>query len=61
MTSKADQLLAALGEAQRKVAAAKKARGDADEALDRANIAYGDAVAELRAAREAIESEAAGV
>lgn len=61
MTSKADQLLAALGEAQRKVAAANKAREDAEKAMGKAHTDYGDAVAELRAAREAIEREAAGV
>lgn len=61
MTSKADQLLAALGEARRKHAAADRAVSEAEGALDKAWAAYGDAVANLRAARAAIENEAAGL
>lgn len=61
MTSKADELLARLAEAQRKVVAADKARDDAAAAVEKAQVAWGDARAELRAARDAIEREAAGV
>ena len=61
MTSKADQLLAELAEAQRKMAAADKALADAQEAVNQAHTVYGDAVAELRATRDAIEREAAGI
>jgi len=61
MTSKADQLLANLGEAQRKVVAAERALEAAREAERAAVCARGDAIAEVRAALDAIEREAAGL